>query len=412
MTFTQESLRSLIKDLLLRVPQIEPFMFVVKMTVLPKELFVKQYGAMATACCTRNEFIFCDEFIGSLPVPKQRGLILHEIFHGALGHLTDPYRDNTITNESFRKLANLAQDYVNENFVREVGKADDPRSPENERAIQCNYEINETLNKYAGWSWRNVYDDLRANAQVQQNQGGTGDGEGLDDHQFGEGEPSDGESANQERIWKAAREESEKIRDTLAAGNTAGAGDIAIKPDIHTVPWQQTLSHLMTSVPDQSRKSWSRVKRRPFALRKEYVPVHAGTVQALNRVYMLVDTSGSMHYVLDRCAADIMQLMHELEVQHLELVYYDVGIQERISIEQQDMREYRITHMKGGGGTCVRLAMEELVKDPEFEEGVFVVLTDGYDDYRIGDLPIQNLIWLSYEHPVVSDVGTCVMIDK
>jgi len=401
----QTELNNLIKDLTLRVPQLEPFMYVCKLRVLTSEEYAKIVPPPMpqTAGCSRKEFIFNSDFIDSLPAPKQRGLILHEILHGALGHITHPFIDKTLTYSSFKLLANVAQDYVIENIVNEIGKQESPTAKIEDRQIQCNYEVDATLLKYNGWNWRQVYDELRANAKEIPPQ--------FDQHGSPDDSDSDEDANNSERLWKAAREESERINEELKASNTKGTGDIVIEPDVAIIPWQETLASLLTSIPEKTRKSWSRVKRRPFVTRGEYQPTIAGTRDALEHVYMFIDTSGSMYDVLNTCAADIMNLLHTIEVEKLELIYYDVGIQERIVVEAEDIKNFKIHSMKGGGGTCVKLAIDEVMKSEDYvEDAVFLVLTDGYDDYRLGDVNINSLIWLSYGTAIESDCGTSIIV--
>jgi len=405
--FTQDDLSKLTKSLVTRLPHIEPFLFVIPMRVLSPEEYQAKIPAHLpqTAACTSTEFLFQSEFIAQAPAPQQRGLILHEILHGALEHLSHPWRDKTITEESFFRLRNIAQDVVVENFVAELSEADQPGVKPADRYIQNFMPLPDSYAKYKGWNWRDVYEDLRSQADVQPN-------DSFDHHGYGDDNTPEAAQARAEaeRLWKSAQKASEAARQALA-GNAPGIDNIAITAAAEKVRWQDTLADFLQSIPSPERKTWTKVRRRPFCTRQEYRPSKTGEQPALDHVYLFVDTSGSMHGTLATVAADILGLMRAVQVSTLEIVYYDVGVQRRDVIDFDDMEGYTITSMPGGGGTAVRPAMEEVVGSPDYVQGApFVVLTDGYDDYNIGSLPTGPLVWLSYEKPVNSDRGVSLLV--
>jgi predicted metal-dependent peptidase len=400
--FTQKDLVKVVKELTLRVPQVEPFFFVIPFEVVEESVYVETISPMATAAVSAKRAAFCDTFIDKLPRPKQLGLVLHEILHPALNHLSDPFIDHSVTRSSFKRLANIAQDFVIENMICEIAEAESPNIDMDKRPLQCNFVVDKNMLRFKGMGWRQVYEILRSECV----DGGFGYGKEFDTHEDGE----DGE-AGDDAVWQAARKESEQIQEALAKGSERGAGDIAIKPDKPVIVWQDILQSYLTSLPAPVRKTWARVKRRPFTLRKQYEPTRTGNLDALNHVYLLVDTSGSMHEWLPKAAADILNLFKVIEVGSVEIVYYDVGIQARVELDNEDLSDYKIQSMPGGGGTCINLALEELAKDPDFDlDAPIVVLTDGYDDYHVGNLQLGPIVWLSYAEKVVSDKGLSLQV--
>jgi predicted metal-dependent peptidase len=398
--FTQSDLVKVVKELTLRVPQVEPFFFVIPFEIVEQEVYAKTISPTCTAAVSAKRAAFCDTFIGSLPRPKQLGLVLHEILHPALNHLSDPFIDHSISRAEFKQLANRAQDFVIENLICEISEAEAPNIAPEKRSIQCNYEMGPNLFRFKGMGWRQVYEILRSEREE-----GDGNGGEFDTHENGEVDVGD------EAVWQAARKESEQIQEDLAKGSDRGAGDIAVKPAPPVVVWQDILQSYLTSLPAPVRKTWSRVKRRPFTLHSKYEPTRTGSIDALNHIYLLVDTSGSMHEWLPKAAGDLLNLFKVIEVGSVEIIYYDVGIQGRVALDHDDLADYKIESMPGGGGTCVNLALEELSKDSEFDaDAPIVVLTDGYDDYRIGNLEVGPLVWLSYAEKVQADRGLSLQV--
>lgn len=411
--FNQKDLTELIKDVTLRLPQTEPFFFVIPLEVMEQAKYVKDVHPSGTACVTPERAIFCDAFMDKLTAPKRRGVILHEILHPALGHLSDPYIDQTLTRQQFHDLANRAQDFVIENLINEMAQAESPSLPAEKRPLAGYYPVDANLLRFKGMSWRQVYEILReeraAGKGEGKGEGGSGSGEtNLDEHVRGDAQ---GEAD----IWEAAREESGKIAESLLqqAGAERGAGSILIEVAKPVLAWKDMLKDYLTSLPAPVRKTWARVDRRTFCAYQQYAPTMTGSVEALGHVYLMVDTSGSMYEWLPVAAADILNLFKQLEVGSVTLVYYDVGIQAQEELEHADLDDYTITSMPGGGGTCINLALEELSRDTDFDKDApIVVLTDGYDSYQVGNLELGPLVWVSYAAPVVSDKGISVTVPK
>lgn len=251
-------------------------------------------------------------------------------------------------------------------------------------------------------SWRQVYEILRSEASPI---GGTG---AVDDHVRGES------TDDKQGEWRAAQEESVRISEGLKAqGDGRGVGEIKIEAAKPVVSWKDMLKEYLTSLPAPIRKTWQRVDRRTYSVHRKYAPTMTGHIEALSHVYLFVDTSGSMHEWLPTAAADILNMFKVLDVGSVSIVYYDVGIQKQVDLSREDLDDYTITSMPGGGGTCVKLALEEITASPEYDAAApIVVLTDGYDDFHIGNLKVGPLVWVSYDSPVQSDRGISITVPK
>ncbi len=382
-------------DTLIRhLPQIEPLLFVQKFTILSPDEWSQKFGdGMNTACCTPQGFWFHQTFWDGLPLNKQVGLVLHEVFHGALGHLSDPFKDFTLPPPAFQQLANIAQDIVIENAIYELANKIQMGRPLEKRDIAQQYDPQIFL-PYAGMSWRQVYEALRS--QMQQ---GQGPGPVCD---LSQARGQDDATSEAVQRWEAARQESEAIKERVRNQGSAGSGQtIDIAPEQAVIPWQSYLINYLVSAPWPVRRQWSNIKRRPFTQSGAYVPKLGGQSNILPVVNLFLDTSGSMSGDYGDLAAEVMSICSMAKRIHR--VDFDVGVAYQEVIE--DPEDYTITELHGGGGTCLRTAMCQMLEDREFNrDAPCVVLTDSGDNYDIADLGVA-CVFVTYGPMFTSDAG-------
>ena len=433
----QAPLHNARKDILFRFAECEPILFAFPYMMVSKET----HPELDTAGVGYTEALFNDEFFNARPPSKQRGLVLHEAFHALMGHIGDPWVDRSVPYHVFKRWQNIAQDMYIELTVDALGKSiqkwddvshkKDPAKYEATRWLLPNHprKVLDANAKYIGWDSKSIYEDLKANAKPggggKSGTGGDGagseggEGNTVDDHSKHDaaqpGKEGEGSHAAREQFnatMERVREATEATKAAMkAAGTQAGTGHIKITPDEPKVPWQSLLRDLLTNTTVNEGICWSRVQRRPFMMRGEYLPSRSSTRRALDHVRLFVDTSGSMHGTLDQVAGDIMGLIGSLDVRRLSIHYYDVGLQETVDLDEYEIPGYQITSMPGGGGTQVYPAMKEVADDATYDDVPTVVLTDGYDDYTgLGGLPYKNIIFLTYEQVGKSDIGHWVQV--
>lgn len=387
------------------LPAAEPLLFCQPFNILSDDDWNAKFGpGMATACATADGFWFNGTFWDGLSTGKKRGLILHEAMHGALMHWSDPWVDNTLPRASFHMLANVAQDMVIESSIYALNQKIQPHKTAEGRDIVQNYS-EEQFKEFVGMSWRQVYEILRSRMKGQGSGSGSGSGQGqgqaVCDLSQARGTASSSEMAER---WAGAAKESAAIDARVRnAGTAAGGNTLDVQPEEAKVPWQTLLREYLQSIPAPVRKSWSRVKRRPFANTGAYVPVLSGTRKVLDRVNLLLDTSGSMSGDYNKLAGEVMSICGMAESVYR--VDYDVGVAYRELIEEP--LEYEITKLHGGGGTSIRQALKELEEDRDFDKSaICVVLTDSGDSYDLADFGVR-CVFLSYGGVFKSDVGPC-----
>jgi predicted metal-dependent peptidase len=300
-------------------------------------------------------------------------------------------------------------------------------SPDSQDATKANPNVearlirqqwdDEKCQQYADKSWREVYDMLYQQAEQEgrlvkgQAMPGEGDGEPVDSHDaFGQGQ----ETTEDQARWQAATEESQSIVERLRGQGKTTASTIKVEMVAPEIPWITLMRDHLQQIPSKVSKSWSRVKRRPFAIRGEYIPHETGTIDALHTVCFWVDTSGSMSNDLNKCAAEIGSLLWQLNCKKLILIEYDTKVCSKREMEiEMNAPEQIIQYLNGGGGTSIRCAIEELVADEEMPDSEFpmIVLTDGGDDYNLSDhLRDYNVTWITYGMDIKSDVGRVIKV--
>lgn len=418
MTTTLTNLASHFKTITKHLPQAEPILFVQPFAVLPDDEFAARFsGPNQTAVCTPSGFFFQQTFWSGLPKSKQCGLILHEVMHGALGHLSHTWVDRSVPLRTFRQLSNIAMDMVIEHSIWQLNQKIQPNRGEADRDILQIYPP-EAFMPYAGLTWRQVYALLLQKLKSSPKGGGEG---GLEmygdevpgpvcDSQSNKADPKDdGTQSPGGQRWEAAAKEMETIRQRVASQGSAASGQtLEIAPEVPVIPWQNLLVDFLVSAPAKVNKAWSRVKRRPFANRGEYRPVLAGSTHNMPMVNLLLDTSGSMSGDYNAMAGEVLAICAMAQKVHR--VDYDVGVAYQEVIE--DPEDYTIDRLHGGGGTCIHTTVKQLLEDRDFNRDVpCVVLTDGGDNYDIAHLGLP-CVFLTYGSMFTSDAGPVIKVER
>jgi predicted metal-dependent peptidase len=384
MKLPQEYFKTIIQHL----PQIEPLLFVMPFEIRTDDQWQKKTPKTAFAC--KNGFYFHVDFWNSLPDNKRCGIILHEIMHCALQHLSDPYRDLSITPKSFDKLSNMAQDVVIELAIAELCMTIQPSRQMEHKSIVpiSDHEHHVHVQEFKGMSWRSIYSILRSRA--------TGAFPEIDGHERYE---NDDDPKIREK-WEEAVVDMQSIEKNLVGSSL---GNLAIRVDLDTanVPWQTLLGQYLTSNRAEIRKSWARVKRRPFSTKAEYRPVNSGSVNNIDQLNLLLDTSGSMSNDYNKIAAEVLSVCNIAS--SIFRCDYDADVAYTEMITDPD--EYTISHLYGGGGTSLRRTLMSLKQNEEFNPSMIcVVLTDGGDDYDVADLGV-NCVFVNYGTHFRSNAG-------
>lgn len=326
----------------------------------------------ATLATDGRNFYYNNEFVSKLKPKEAEFGFAHEVLHNVFDHLgrkgnRDP------------KLSNIAADYA----VNQILK--DERIGEVPSMIKIFQD-----NKYRGWSYEKIYDDLYEKAEKIDI--GTL-GEMLDEHLDGEGDDGDGDNEGKGGRPKLTEAEKKAIRDEIkeamvAAAQSAGAGKIpeGIRRLItdFTEPqmdWRQLLRMNIQSIL-KSNFSFTRPNRKSQ---------HCGAVlpgmmnEETIDVSVAIDMSGS---ISDKMAKDFLSevkgIMDEYKDFKLDLWCFDTRTYNYAKFTGDTADEIMDYKVKGGGGTDFDVNWQ-FMKDQGIEPKRFIMFTDGYPCGSWGD---------------------------
>ena len=330
----------------------------------------------ATLATDGRTFYYNVAFVDKL-TPKQAEFgFAHEVLHNVFDHMgRRDSRDPT--------LSNIAADYA----VNQILK--DERIGEVPDWIKIFQD-----NKYRGWSYEKIYDDLYEKAEkidiselgelLDEHLDGSGDDDGK-----GQGEEKDGKGSGRpsltEEEKKAIRDE---IKEAMVAAAQASAGKIPagvarlIKDFTEPkMDWRELLRMNIQSIV-KSNFSFSRVNRKSM---------HSGAIlpgmtnEETIDVSIAIDMSGS---ISDEMAKDFLSevkgIMDEYTEFKLDLWCFDTEIynyQTFTGDTASDILDYKC---QGGGGTDFD-ANFHFMKENDIEPKRFVMFTDGYPCGSWGD---------------------------
>jgi len=307
--------------------------------------------------------VYNPEFVTALPQKQVNYLVLHEVLHKALKHLT-VWRE---LSKRDHDRANRAADYVvNATIEQELDPCGEVTEPIAGRLFDRAYE---------GMNVREIFDRLPPGDNRKQ--GGEGpelDGP-LDDHDW---EGADGITPGQQR----------EIDRVVRQGSMAGKKKLPSHMTDTVTPWEEVLRAFVTEAVAKGRddSSWARPSRRWLA-RGEYRPSPVGS--SMTRLVVAVDTSGSI------TAADLAQFMGEINAacraaqpEWLSVLWWDAALAGEDHVYQPaDADVSHVLRPAGGGGTdpSVLVPRMDQFSPPA---NVLVVLTDGmFDKYPAFKVP-------------------------
>ena len=345
-----------------------------------------------TACTNGKDVKFGRGFVASLNDPQLRGLILHEAKHKMYRHLLtwkhlhkqDPQR------------ANMACDYVINLEIKD----------ESERSQKFVVLPDGALidEKYRGLNSAEVFALLPQ--QEGGKGGGSGDGEGFDEHDW---EGADG--LNDEEKTALAKEIDQAIRQgAILAGKVGGNIDRSFTDLMSAkVDWKEALREFVSSVSQGKDDSTWRKPNRRWLQHDIYMP--STISESMGRVIVAIDTSGSIYgEVLNRFISEVASVMQNMNPEQVDLLYWDsqVAGHEVYGLNDAD-RMTSSTKPKGGGGTspsCITAYMRKHKIDPVCA----IILTDGYVGNDWGGTWNCPTLWV-ITSDVKSPIGQTIRIE-
>jgi predicted metal-dependent peptidase len=346
-----------------------------------------------------RNFYYNLEFVDKLKPKEAEFGFAHEVLHNVFDHIgrregRDP------------QLSNIAADFA----VNQILK--DEKIGEVPSFIKIFQD-----NKYRGWSYEQIYDDLYEKAEkIDLSQLG----ELLDEHLDGEGDDDgdgDGQDGDQDGSGKRPRltaEEKKAIRDEIkeamvAAAQAAGAGKIPagvarlIKDFTEPkMDWRQLLRMNIQSI-IKSNFSFQRPNRKSQ---------HCGAVlpgmmnEETIDVSVAIDMSGSISDTMAKdFISEVKGIMDEYVDFKLDLWCFDTGVYNYAKFSGDTADEIMDYKVKGGGGTDFDVNWD-FMKREGIEPKRFIMFTDGYPCGSWGDADYcETLFVIHGNESIVSPFG-------
>ena len=331
--------------------------------------------AINTAGTDGIRLIVAPSFFMQHSSAERKGLILHEIMHVALKHMT---RLGTRDTKIYRKAA----DYVVNGLLIDSGYS----------IPSCGlYDP-----QYKGMSTEQVYAILKA--QTPPKQGGSSiaaNGTPDDNSDMSQDlifpSPEDFNKVDNQIINTVLRAKTQAELQNKQAGNIPGEALLTLDKSINPkLPWNVILQNYMHSM-TKDDYTWQKPNKRFFP--EYYLPTAYS--EALDHVCVAVDSSGSV--LLKQFGyfiTEVQAIQEQLMPVKMTLICFDTKIQGIHDISQ-DTNMFNDIKFSGGGGTNIEPIMDWAEKNnPE----ILLIFTDGYF-CKPQEFPKNEIVWLIHDNP-------------
>jgi predicted metal-dependent peptidase len=300
------------------------------------------------------------EFIKPLNRKQLRYLVLHENFHVALKHCL-LFKE---WNKRAPRLCNIAQDFVVNSLIEEL----DPEFKFVERPTEslC---IDE---KYKGWSFPQVFNDLVKDAEVIEVY------EPLDEHAAddGEGEPRDADA--EDKLGKQiddANRQGEMIARKLA-GKEGGGRDIFGLAKERMTNWRDPLQDFIQTVCAGDENSRFCPPNKRLLASGFVMPSHFS--ETVGELVIACDTSGSMTSYYPIVFGEVARICQHVKPEKVRMLWWDTSVcgDQEFKPDQYDQIA-SLMKPKGGGGTTPDVVVQYISKH-KIDAKAIVWLSDGY----------------------------------
>ena len=328
-----------------------------------------------TAATDGRDVFYNAEFLGKLSLPELDGVLLHEVLHAALGHVTrrggrDPQRWN------------IAADIVVNGLIDEQG-IELPVSAMRDSNL-CGYSVEEVYTLLpADQSQQSVdHDLLEPPPGPPTRTKGIGDAEDDGDGSAADGAPSSKRFAGRptvsdakslERHWRAAASQAAAVARGGGKGLLpAGVERAFALRDYPKLDWRSVLWRFMANTATDFAT---------FDRRYMYQGLYLETLEDQNlRVVVCVDTSGSINEeLISTLMTEVQGVLRAYPGLSCHLFFADAELYGPYDITSDS----ELPGAQGGGGTDFRPLFDLLESDPPGGEppSVCIYMTDGFGDF-------------------------------
>lgn len=347
-----------------------------------------------TACTDGVNEMYGRAFIESLDDKGLGFVIMHETMHKLCRHLTVYIALNKLDAHK----ANVACDYWINGKLRKA----DPLGTIITMPMRDGKLVGLDNPMYDGMTVKQIWDALE--------DGGEGDGRGMDDHDWeGAGK------LTKEQEEKLRREIDQAIRQGKAAAKAAGvtAGGLTIALDELLAPqvdWREQLKEFVRSTcADKDTSSWRRPNRR-FLHQDIYMPTMVG--QAIKELVIAVDVSGSMGGPpMVKVMSEVKGLAEQLSISKIHVLYWDGVVQVHEEYDASSFKDWVNTTKPVGGGGTTPACVPDYLRSKAIEPDAVIMLTDGeVNGWGMWNVPV---LWvIENRNKIVAPVGKTIHLEN
>lgn len=334
---------------------------------------------LPTAATNGKWIKFNPAFAASLTDPELLFVMAHEVMHSALAHV------HRIKGRDATRWNKAGDIVINQYLVDTFNERDS--NGRRVSAVAADMPSGALFNPDLFKAGDGTTDGVYALLPDEDEGGGGGSGRAPGGYTLeGDVQPSDGDSAEQEREGKERLAQARNA--AKMAGKMPGAIDRLVGSILSPkVNWRDVLQQFVVKVRTDER-TFARPNRR-FASQGLYLPSISG--EALGPVVVAVDCSGSItDDVLSQFAAEIRVIHEDQRPRELHVVYFDARVSHRETYLPDDRLDIKA---HGGGGTAFSPIFDDIL-DRGIEPACCIVLTDLYcSDF--GPQPDYPVLWVS-----------------
>lgn len=366
-----------------------------------------------TAATNGRDERYGREFVKRLKDQELNFVVAHEAAHKMYRHLTTWKR----LHDENHSLANAACDYVINLMLKDL----DPEGktiqmPKWDKDMpQYDKKKGDPMGlideRFRGMNSKQVFDILKKEQEENGGEGGDGEGEGIDFHDW-----ADAQGMSAEEKKQLEREIDQAIRQgQMAAQKVAGKGNGGMDRELAElmapkVDWREVLREFVKATcRARDASSWRRVNRR-FLSTGTYMPSLIG--EKVGHIVIGIDTSGSIGgEELAEFLSEVKGIAEEVSPEVVDLLYWDCEVAGHETYEANNVSSIiQSTKPRGGGGTapsCVSTYLKERKIEPE----CIIILTDGYVGSDWGEDWTAQVMWCIVDNPsATAPVGKTIHI--
>ena len=363
-----------------------------------------KFEKIGTAGTDGRDVYYDPEFVERLTRKQLRYLVAHEALHKALMHCTN-YK---ALSEKYPQLCNMAMDYVVNATIEEI----DPNFQFVERVTNPDPLIDP---KYQGWSFVEVLQDLLKNAKkigggqpTKGNGDGSGQGQPLDEHMFGDAKELGSKEANElgRQIDDAVRQG--KILADKLAGKGSRNSPLDRATQKRDTNWREHMREWITALCEGDEYSRFAPPNKRLAPQGILMPSHFS--EATGELILACDTSGSMGGIYPTVFGEIARIAENVRPDSVRVIWWDCAVcGDQVFKPHEYQNIASLLKPAGGGGTSPECVVQ-YIREKKYQPKGVVWLTDGYLDGSNGCVDVPALWGIVDNDHFVPPQGKAVRI--